>query len=308
MIASGDIKILSVIAEYKFLTTEQISILCQRSIPVIRRRLRDLSKKCLISIQERVFGKGVGRKEYVIIISEEGLLMLKSKGILSLHANYITDKTSSLNFIEHDLLVNWFLIHLTQIERSNNRFQVFILTTSSHNLTQGDFNRPLTMERFSNDDKSGKINTMIPDGVFTITDKKAKKALLFFLEVDMGTETLASPTLSPGDIKQKINNYQSLFKYGTYDRYSNIVNNKFNGFRLLFLTDTVNRKESICHLVQSMPPSDFIWVTNQQQVTINGAAAEIWARGGHYNKKPESILSKKLSFKIPAPKNNRNLS
>ena len=35
------------------------------------------------------------------------------------------------------------------------------------------------MERFSNDDKSGKINTMIPDGVFTITDKKGDVSLRF---------------------------------------------------------------------------------------------------------------------------------
>jgi len=52
----------------------------------------------------------------------------------------------------------------------------------------------------------------------------------------------------------------------------------------------------ICRLVQSMPPSDFIWVTNQQRVSINGAAAKIRARGGYYNKKLESILTDKLSL------------
>jgi hypothetical protein len=298
MKSKGDIIILSSIAEYKFLTIKQIAILCQRSIPVIRKRLRDLSKKRLVSIQERMFGKGVGRKEYVIIISEEGLRILENKGILSLHANYITDQSSSLIFVEHDLLVNWFLIHLIEMERTNSRFQVFILTTSSHNLTQGDFNRPLTMEQFSNDDKSGEIYTMIPDGVFAITDKKTEKTLLFFLEVDMGTETLASPTQNPGDIRQKINNYQALFRHGTYDRYSDIINYKLNGFRLLFLTNSLSRMKSICQLVQSMPPSNFIWVTNQQTVFNKGVAAEIWARGGHYNRKPESIISKKLAFKI----------
>ncbi len=304
MKAIGDIKILSAIAEYKFLTIKQISILCQRSIQVIRKRLRDLSESRLVFIQDRVFGKGVGRREYVIIISNEGLSILKKKGILSLHANYITDKTLSLVFVEHDLLVNWFLIHLIEMERTNSRFQVFILTTSSHNLTQGDFNRPLTMERFSNDDKSGEIYNMIPDGVFAITDKKTGKTLLFFLEVDMGTETLASLTQSPGDIRQKINNYQSLFRHGTYNRYSDIVNYKLNGFRLLFLTNSLSRMKSICQLAQSMPPSNFIWVTNQQTVFNKGVAAEIWARGGHYNKNPESILSKKLSFKMPSQKNN----
>ena len=293
----GDITILSAIAEYKFLTTKQLSILCQRSIPVIRRRLRDLSEKRLVAIQERVFGEKVGRKEYVIIITDKGLKTLKDKGILSLYVNYITNKTSEIVFIEHDLLVNWFLIHLILIERINQRFKVFLLTKSSHHLTQGDADHLLTMEYFSNSDKSGNPHTIIPDGVFTITDTKSKKVLLFFLEVDMGTETLASPTQSSGDIRQKVNNYQMLFKHEIYERYNNIANCKLNGFRLLFLTNTLNRMESICRLVQSMPPSDFIWVTDQQRVFYKGAAANIWARGGQYKKKLESILTERLAFR-----------
>jgi len=103
---------------------------------------------------------------------------------------------------------------------------------------------------------------------------------------------------SPEDIKQKVHNYQTLFEHETYKRYNNIANCKLNGFRLLFLTNKLNRMESICRLVQSIPPSDFIWVTNQQRVFDKGAAAEIWARGGYYNKKPESILIEKYAFKI----------
>jgi hypothetical protein len=296
MINKNDLTILSFIAEFKYLTIKMISILCQRSIPVIRRRLRDLSEKHLISRIERVFGEGVGRKEHVMIISNEGLKILKEKEIISTHATYITDKTFGLVFVEHDLLVNWFLIHLIQIQRINQRFKVFLLTTSSHHLTQGDFNNPLTMEQFANDEKSGESYPMIPDGVFTITDKKSKKTLLFFLEVDMGTETLVSPTLNSGDIKQKVNNYQALFEHETYKRYNTTFNCNLNGFRLLFLTNTSSRMESICRLVQSMPPSNFIWITDQQCIFYKGVAAEIWARGGHYNKRQKSILTKKFAF------------
>lgn len=54
-----------------------------------------------------------------------------------------------------------------------------------------------------------------------------------------------------------------------------------------------------------MPSSNFIWV-NQQQIFCKGAAAEIWARGGQYNKKPESILTKKFTFNTPGFKNLKN--
>jgi hypothetical protein len=299
MTNKGDIKILSIIAEYKYLTIKQISILCQRSIQVIRRRVRSFFGKGLIVAGERVFSERVGRKESVIIISDKGLKILKDKKIISKHATYITDKTSNLLFVEHDLLVNWFLIHLLQVERINQRFKILFFTKSSHNLTQGDSRGSLIMEHFSNNDKPDETYTMIPDGVFTITDKKTNRSLLFFLEVDMGSETVASPTQSQRDIKQKINNYQALFKYEIYKKYNNITNCKFNGFRLLFLTNTRYRMESICRLVQSVPPSDFIWVSNQQQAFSKGTAAEIWARGGDYKKKLQSIF-KKLTFKTPS--------
>ena len=146
-------------------------------------------------------------------------ITLKDKKIISKHATYITDKTSDLFFVEHDLLVNWFLIHLLQIERINQRFKILFFTTSSHNLAQGDSRGSLIMEHFLNNDKPDKTYTMIPDGVFTITDKKTNRSLLFFLEVDMGSETVASPTQSQKDIKQKVNNYQALFKYETYKKY-----------------------------------------------------------------------------------------
>jgi len=42
-----------------------------------------------------------------------------------------------------------------------------------------------------NSDKE--FSEFIPDGVFTITNLELKKSLLFFLEVDMGTESVASP-------------------------------------------------------------------------------------------------------------------
>ena len=47
------------------------------------------------------------------------------------------------------------------------------------------------MERISNG-QSTENNIMIPDGVFIITNIESEKSLLFFLEVDMGTETLVN--------------------------------------------------------------------------------------------------------------------
>jgi len=296
-IIKRDTALLSYIAEYKFLSVKQLSALSQRTIQIVRRRLRHLENRHLIIIRERGLGHGPGRRENIIVLTETGMEMLKENEVLSNHAIYVTDKTPDSIFIEHDLLVNWFFIHLLQIGRDNPRFITQHLTISSHDLKEGNVDKPLLMERFSAGKSPDEIYTMIPDGVFTITNKESEKSLLFFLEVDMGTETLVSAKQSPGDVRQKIINYQSLFRSGHYKRYEKIFNAELNGFRLLFLTNTLSRSKSICDLAQEMPPSDFIWITDQIQMFSQGVSAEIWTRGGRHQKPPESILGPKLTFK-----------
>ncbi len=56
---------------------------------------------------------------------------------------------------------------------------------------------------------------------------------------------------------------------------------------------------AICQLVRNMPPSDFIWITEQNKMFKKGLGAEIWWRGGKSDNRPESILSKKFAFVSP---------
>ena len=292
----GDTPLLSHIAEYKFLTVEQLVALSQRSTQVIRRRLRFLANEGLVAMGERGFGHGPGRRENIIILTEKGMKLLGDNGIISSHAAYVTGKTPDSMFLDHDLLVNWFFIHLLQIGRDNLLLNTQHLTTSSHSLKEGNSDKPVLMERFADGASSDETYTMIPDGVFIITNKESEKSLLFFLEVDMGTETLQSTKLNPRDVRQKIINYQTLFHENQYKRYEKIFNTDLNGFRLLFLANDLVRMKALCDLVQRMPPSDFLWVTDQEQMFSHGVSAEIWARGGRNDRKAESILGPKLAF------------
>ena len=293
-IAKGDTAFLSHVAENKFLTVKQLSAIAQRTPQVVRRRLRTLGDEHLVTMKERGFGAGRGRRENIIILTQKGLELLRSGGILSEHAAYITDKTSESIFIDHDLLVNWFFIHLLRVKRDNPEFGIRHLTTSSHSLKIGNAYSPLLQEQFAIDETSEDKHTMVPDGVFAVSHKNMN--LLFFLEVDMGTEALVTTKERHGDVHQKIINYQSLFRTAHYRRYEKIFNAKLNGFRLLFLTNTSSRSKRICELVQEMPPSDFIWITDQDQMFAHGVSAGIWTRGGRHHKPPESILGPKLAF------------
>jgi len=77
------------------------------------------------------------------------------------------------------------------------------------------------MERISKDNSQKSID-FIPDGVFSIRNHETGKSLLFFLEVDLGTETIASRERGPKDIRKKILNYQILFRHHHYRHYERV--------------------------------------------------------------------------------------
>ena len=148
-------------------------------------------------------------------------------------------------------------------------------------------------------DGEGEAVWFKPDGVFRIADSEQKKSVLFFLEVDMGTEAVVGEEGSVKDIRQKIINYQRYIQSGRYKVFESLWKCPFNGFRLLFLAHSLERMAALCRLVEQMPPSDFIWVTAQERMFSQGLADTIWARGGKMAKSAESILN--WSMARPSP-------
>ena len=293
----GDIKILSLIALYRILTVSQLAAITQRSRQVIRRRLRFLFGKKLILMKMRGFGRGSGRPEDIISMTEKAAKLLLKEGVFSEINSLIPKKNIDFLAVDHELLINWFYIHLIQIHQSlpdltiNPRAPCFILNNEEKHY---EFFKSLIRIETGDD-----FVEFVPDGIFTIWHRGIGKSLLFFLEVDMGTESSVSLDRSPKDVRQKISNYQTLFRTNHYKRYEEIFKSKYNGFRLLFLVNSSSRLVSLCRLAQEMPPSDFIWLTDQESMFTHGVSAEIWTRGGRYDDPPRSILGPKLACETP---------
>jgi len=139
---------------------------------------------------------------------------------------------------------------------------------------------------------SGQIK-FTPDAVFIVTNAVQDKSLLFFLEVDCGTETLSSPQRDMSDIRQKILNYQWYFQSLKYKRYEGIFEvPHLHGFRVLFLAKTVGRLAALCKLTQEMQPSEFIFLTEQERLFTDGVFAKIWARSGNLQVAQRSIIGR----------------
>ena len=142
---------------------------------------------------------------------------------------------------------------------------------------------------------------LVPDLVFRIRSAEERKSLLFFLEVDMGTETVASPKRTPKDFREKVGKYREQFRSGNYKSFQPVWKATFRGFRLLVLANSLARCEALCSLVREMRPSDFVWLVPESLLAGRGLSDAIWARGGRTDRPAESILGKQMSKTDPLP-------
>jgi Replication-relaxation len=293
-----DRELISFIGKFGILAITQLSFLSQRNDQSIRRRMRYLLDKSTIHIRQRPYGQKKGRPENLLSLTDEGWRIFLEQNGGSYSKFLKIEKSMATNFIEHELLLNWGLIHLIQIERKIDHLSVKYLTQNLAILKSLHGNKNGIIEQAPIKDSNQDFSEFIPDAAFMIKCSVSKKSLLFFLEVDMGTETKASPKRMKSDIRQKIINYQGYFGSGQYKRYNKIFGARFKGFRLLFLTNSFPRLKTLCRLVREMPPSDFVWLTNRERMFSSGLSAKIWSRGGRDGESHHSILGEKLACKI----------
>jgi len=297
----NDRQFLATIAEHRVLTVSQVTAIQRKSKQVVRRRLNVLEKAGLILSGTLGFGQSRGRPEKTISLTEEGAAVLKSDYEVLRNVPLNKINAEKIRCLEHQLLTNWFRIHLGQIEHAIPQLSIQFLSPNSPFLKRNNSDLPLIFELVSAEGQSKNSSGFTPDGVFSITHRKRQMTLLFFLEVDMGTESIASPKRTSGDIRQKIINYWQYFRSDRYKRYEKFWNCKLRGFRLLFLTNTNSRLAVLSRLAQQMPPSDFIWLTSIEQMFSSGLSAEIWVRGGKQDAPSESILGTAMACRTPLP-------
>jgi len=299
--STTDANLLSILAEYRCLTLVQLSLLTDRNLKALRRRVAQLRERDAVEVCQRGYGRSRGRPEHVVTPTRKTIQHLLEK-------NRIAAGTKAEIFfkfpaaeLDHQLLTNWFRIHLQALEKSPHSLQTDFLAPTSPFLAKLPNGHLPVYDRIEEGEGGDRWEEFIPDGVFTIrhAQENAGRSLLFFLEVDMGTEPLAAPEKGGRDLRQKILNYQSYFRSQRYKRYEEYWKSRFSGFRLLFLANTKAREAAISRLVQEIPPSDFIWITGQQRMFEKGLGAPIWVRGGRDQNAPQSILGPKLALEAP---------
>ena len=292
--------VLETIAEYRILTVNQLAIVVRKGKQMVRRYLRELREAGLIQIRSRGIGRSHGRPENVASLTDQGVDLLRSESVFSGEVSSQQVTIESIHNFEHQIMLNWFRVNLVYIEKKMPKIVVHFLTSTSPFLQRDPKGKPIIFDYTPVADDSNETVGFTPDGVWLLTDKERDRKFLFFLEVDMGTESIISPQHNMRDIQQKLLNYGSYFDNCGYTRYEQIWDCKLTGFRLLFLTHTVTRLTVLCNLVKEISNTDFVWLTELSGLFEHGAAGNIWVRGGHLDVPRVSIFGS-LSCSIPVP-------
>lgn len=259
-----NIRLLKLFLDYRILTVAQITALCFPSRQMARRKIREFTKAGLINFTTQGFGPSSGRPERLIFLSNDAVKILKD--IDAIRSGILLESFPSIEprHFEHQLLLNWVRIYLNHAGECISQINTNFLSPLFH---YKDYS-------FKTDDYQPD-SSPIPDGIFSISYEGQGKSLLFFLEVDMGTETISSNNPVSKDIRKKILCYQHIFKKQAYKKLESLFQCQFNGFRTLFVANTEYRLKQLCKLTKSMTSTDFIWLTDKNSIFQNGISDKI---------------------------------
>jgi len=288
---SKDVSLMAAVAEMRIATSSHLAFLTDHNREALVKRLNKLCAQGWIDMKPRQLTRSRGRPELLFSVTDQGLELLAEKGILPRPGSGQPVATATPpSSPDHCLLVNWALVHVRCLPRKAPFLKTSCLSSDMVPAPHQDGS--LVSLRDQVHMPSGKIEGFVPDLVFCIHHAELAKSLLFFAEVDMGTEERTSARADDNSILAKVRRYQAYFEQNGYKRYEAIWNTTFRGFRLLLIANTNRRLIEVCRLIadDQVGPSDFIWSTDSSSLLDKGIHEKIWVRGGREDRERESIL------------------
>lgn len=286
--------ILTPIADYRVLSLRQLAVALDRKPDTVRKHVQSLKQDGFLTEQAAPPGAGRGRPVLFYGVTARACAWLKERGVITSHIDDENIMAREYHLKGHHQLQNSFRLHLVHAGRHTAKpLRVDCMASASPvHATQ--------MQIASLSRRAGR-QTFRPDLVVRWQHTPRKKNLLYFVEVDCGTESLVQPNSTEGNaLATKVIHYLYYWREKGYTCYEPVWNCRFHGFRLLFLVHHVSRLTGISHLLRQLPPqADFIWLTDPRPLLDQGVSGAIWYPRGCREKPPVSMLDR-LAFACPS--------
>jgi len=291
MLSQRYLDLIRTIADRREVTTGMLADLEFGSEQAARRAIRAMVQQGLLKVGYDRLGRRQGRPEQLISLTRAAVDALKAAGALPPDTDLADVQPDTLDdSLDHQLMLNWVYVAVRRLLMDSTDFDAtFVASTSPFRTTVPGALAGLNMHISDAEAQDGKV-TLRPDAILVLTHRPSSKSLLFFVEIDMSTEPLVSPSGKPNDIRRKLVSYRIALAKRLYKGCERITETPFNGFRVLFVANTLARSADLCRLVEEMAPMDFVWVTDHGRVQDAGLGGTIWHRGGRRDVSPQSIL------------------
>ena len=294
-----DLELMETLAEHRVLTALMLATIRGRNVRALRRRLAALIDLGLLVADRRYQRAPRGRPERMISVSAAGVDLLKDHGILDSRAPTERATRPASRHLRHLMMMNELRAQLSQIPRIQTEMSVRFLSTTSPFLPTWAKGRPITYDRFRAPD--GHECSLIPDGVLALSHATLEKTLLFFVEIDTGSEPVTSPRGHRGSLWHKLVSYQAYYGCDVYKRYEKIWDCQLRRFRVLMLAGTRARAAAISRLLRDVGTADFVLVADRENMLTCGVWSAIWRAGGKLGQSEISILGSQLPRQSPSP-------
>jgi hypothetical protein len=291
MLTNRYLALIRTVAECRVLTTGQFAMLEFGSEQAARRAVRAMASQDLLHLGYDRPGRQRGRPEQLLSLKPLAVQVLKKSGALPKDTNTEDAQAGPLEeFLDHQLMLNWVRIAVQELLKARPDFgAVFVSSTSPFRAQIPGALDSLNMALPCSDGTGGP-STVYPDAVLIMSHRPSQRSLLFFVEVDMSTESVASPSGKPNDIRQKLINYRIALGRKLYKSCERIVGVPLTGFRVLFVANTLERASVLCRLAAEMAPMDFVWITDHGRLRGSGLHGAIWHRGSRADVADQSVL------------------
>ncbi len=237
--------------DYGLLTTEQIRYLLFPSMSRARKRLHLLWQHGLVHKIERPTRLGEGTKSYLFRPNAKGRRLTGAKTIRNGNGHKVP--VLSPLYAEHQIAVNRFRICLT----------LALGKTPEITLETWKKDGQLRLKVSRHKAGGSESATIVPDAYFSLKSEGSKYG--YFLEIDRGTATISR-------LKKKLLGYATIFR--SPRSFDPLI---APGFRVLIVTSSARRRQSLLELIQSMGTSlrrsDVFLVTNSAQFSYEAPEA-----------------------------------
>jgi hypothetical protein len=277
--SDDDLVMLFYLQKYNFLTINQAvrAIDNDRSYQVVGRRLRAMADTGYVGF----FGGhkvGFANVPKVYYLTKKGFeFLLDNEMPLELLGSYKEKSNPSWSSqTKHRLFLVDVFLSLESGVRRNQHLDLVKVFLEYNRVKEG--NRVVFETTDFVSDKETSENKIVPDGAFVLKSLRTNNRVLFFVEMDMGTEGVISRVSKDINVNlyERIKKYDKYLVSGNYVRKYKLLGN-FDHFVLLFITLSEKRMENIRGKLFDLPDKFHqYYMFNTYDVVVNDFFNNQW--------------------------------